>query len=67
MMEVNIKGAAQNNYDGIKALLDFIDEESEENNYESVEDFIYALNDIIVKYQPLLAAYCLLEHINATE
>ena len=61
-MKVNMKGAAQNAYDGIKSLLDFIEEESEEKNYETVDDFINALNDIIVRCQPQLAAYCLLEH-----
>lgn len=63
-MNVNMKGAAQNAYDGVKALLEAIEAESEENNYETVEEFIYSLNEIIVEYQPQLAVYCLLEHFS---
>ncbi len=61
-MNVNMKGAAQNAYDGIKAVLDFIEEDSD--NYDNMNDFIYDLNEIIVKYQPQLAAYLLLEHFS---
>lgn len=61
-MNINIKGAASNAYLGIKALLDFIEQES--GNYDEVEHFVEELNEIIVKYQPQLAAYCLTEYFN---
>lgn len=61
-MNVNMKGAAQNNYNAIKSLCDLIDEFDSDN--DDAGDFIDALNNIIIEYQPMLAAYCLLEHFN---
>ena len=57
-MKVNKPNAAKNCYDGIKAITDAIDDSE---NYRTKEDLVEELEKILVEYQPLLAAYCILE------
>jgi hypothetical protein len=62
-VNVNLKGAARNAYDGITAICEFID--SDARGFDNVEDLVDALEEILFKYQPRLAAYCLREHFDA--
>lgn len=61
-MNVNMNGAARNCYDGVKALSDII--ESYDDSDADIALLIEELNDSMVKYQPLLAAYCMNDHFN---
>jgi hypothetical protein len=60
-MKVNLNGAATASYLGLKELLDYIEQVDED---EELTDVLEDLNNIIVKSQPLLAAYCIYEHFN---
>jgi len=63
-MDVNLKGAAQNTYDGIKRIGDMIEELDGSGVERCTQQLIDDLNDIMVDCQPQLGAYCLLEHFN---
>ena len=63
-MKANIKNAAKNAYDGMKALSDEIENHE---SYSNIEDFVAALEEIQVKYQPLLATYCVSEELSEAE
>lgn len=61
-MSVNLKGAAQNAYDGVKELVDFL--ESAREHYSDIDDLLDDAEALIVRNQPLLACYCINQHFN---
>lgn len=62
-MDVNLKGAAQNTFDGIKQISAIIDNYDGEVDDEA-QDIIDQINRVMVECQPQLGAYCLLESFN---
>lgn len=62
-MDVNLNGAAQNAYQGVKELLDFL-ESARDGRYEDVDELLDEADNIIAQSQPLLACHCLDEHFN---
>jgi len=65
-MNVNLKCAAQNTYEGIKRISDIIEELDGSGVERCTQDLIDAINDVMVDCQPQLGAYCLLEHFNGS-
>jgi hypothetical protein len=62
-MDVNLKGAAQNTFDGIKQIAEIIDNYDGEVG-EEAQEIIDQINRVMVSCQPQLGAYCLLESFN---
>lgn len=60
-MNVNIKNAAKNAYEGMKSLSSVIDDH---DAYCNLDDFVASLEQVLVEYQPLLAAYCVYEELS---
>lgn len=65
-MDVNLKGAARNAYQGVKGLLDLL-ESAKDGRYNDVGELLDEVDDLLVRSQPLLACYCLDEHFNGSQ
>ena len=65
-MDVNLKGAARNAYQGVKELLDLL-ESARDGSYDDVTELLDEVDDLIVRNQPLLACHCLDEHFNGNQ
>ncbi len=61
-MDINMNGAAENTYEGIKRIADLVDGLNGSGLEPETQELIDDIREIMVEFQPQLGAYCMREH-----